>query len=106
MIGGAILQNVLTEQLPKSLTEHLSKGQEVAYQLIPSIRTMHEPEKTAVRVAFSHGTQLIWRVMIGLSVAGLLTCLLMREEEMQTEMDETWAMSEDKQKKTTEDEQA
>ncbi|KAI0656186.1 iron permease [Cubamyces menziesii] len=106
VIGGAILQNVLTEQLPKSLTEHLSKGQEVAYQLIPSIRTMHEPEKTAVRVAFSHGTQLIWRVMIGLSVAGLLSCLLMREEEMKTEMDETWAMAEDKQKKTTEDEQA
>ncbi|OSD03788.1 iron permease [Trametes coccinea BRFM310] len=104
VVGGAILQNVLTQKLPTSLTSKLPKGRDYAYQLIPNIRDMHEPQKTEVRVAFSQGTQLIWRVMIGLSAAGLLTCLLMREEEMKTEVDETWAVTEQKKgKKDAED---
>ncbi|KAI0776679.1 iron permease [Trametes elegans] len=92
VVGGAILQNVLTEKLPTPLTDTLPKGQEYAYQLIPTIPHMPEPQRSAVRAAFSDGTRLIWHVMIGLSVAGLLTCLLMREEELKTVMDETWAV--------------
>ncbi len=57
-----------------------------------------------MRAAFADGTKLIWQVMIGLSVAGLLTCLLMREEEMKTEMDETWAVV-DKVKKVSDDDE-
>ncbi|CDO75244.1 hypothetical protein BN946_scf184633.g3 [Trametes cinnabarina] len=93
VVGGAILQNVLTKKLPTSLTSTLPKGRDYAYQIIPKIHEMHEPQKTEVRVAFSEGTQLIWRVMIGLSAAGLLTCLLMREEEMKTEVDEACAVT-------------
>ncbi|KAL1937975.1 hypothetical protein VTO73DRAFT_12725 [Trametes versicolor] len=104
VVGGAILQNVLTEKLPKSLTDTLPKDQEYAYQLIPTIPSMLEPQKSEVRAAFADGTKLIWQVMIGLSVAGLLTCLLMREEEMKTEMDETWAVV-DKAKKVSDDDE-
>ncbi|KAI0632743.1 iron permease [Trametes polyzona] len=103
VVGGAILQNVLTQKLPHSLTDTLPKDQEYAYQLIPEIRHMHDPQKLDVRNAFADGTRLIWQVMVGLSVAGLLTCFLMREEEMKTEMDETWAVVE-KAKKSTSDE--
>ncbi|KAI0641028.1 iron permease [Trametes meyenii] len=102
VVGGAILQNVLEEKLPKSLTDTLPKGQEYAYQLIPTIKHMVEPQRTEVRSAFSDGTKLIWQVMIGLSAAGLLTCLLMREEELKTDMDETWAVVELKTKKVEE----
>ncbi|KAI0350929.1 iron permease [Trametes cingulata] len=101
VVGGAILQNVLEEKLPSSLKDTLPKGQEFAYQLIPQIPSMTEPQKTGVRDAFASGTQVIWRVMIGLSVAGLLTCLLMREEELKTDMDDTWAVV-DKAKKVEE----
>lgn len=47
-----------------------------------------------VRAAFAESTQLIWRVMIGVSAAGLLTCMLMREVPLRTDMDETWGLQE------------
>ncbi|KAH9856220.1 iron permease [Lenzites betulinus] len=103
VVGGAILQNVLTEKLPKSLTDTLPKGQEYAYQIVPTIPSMPEPQRTQVRNAFADGTRLIWFVMIGLSAAGLLSCLMMREEEMKTDIDETWAVV-DKSKKAPDEE--
>ncbi|KAI0826512.1 iron permease [Trametes gibbosa] len=104
VVGGAILQNVLTEKLPTSLTDTLPKNQEYAYQIVPTIPAMPEPQRTQVRKAFADGTRLIWFVMIGLSVGGLLTCLMMREEEMKTDMDDTWAIADKGKAKKSPDE--
>ncbi|PIL26158.1 MFS general substrate transporter [Ganoderma sinense ZZ0214-1] len=92
--GGAILQNVLAHRLPQSYLVTLPRAREFAYAIIPQIRRLPEPLKGQVREAFADGTRLVWWVMFGMSVAGLATCLLMREEEMKTSMDETWALQE------------
>ena len=94
VVGGAILQNVLSARLPRAYLDTLPRGQEFAYSIIPQIRRLQQPLRDHVRVAFADGTRLIWWVMLGMSVAGLLTCLLMREEEIKTSMDETWALQE------------
>ena len=82
--GGAILQNVLEDKLPAPFLATLPHGQEFAYTLIPAIPGLDEPLRSDVRVAFADGARLIWKVMIGVSAAGLLTCLLMREVDMMT----------------------
>ncbi|EIM85230.1 iron permease [Stereum hirsutum FP-91666 SS1] len=94
VIGGTILQNSLQSRLPPSFIATLPQGTQLAYSIIPLISSLTEPLKTQVRVAFAESAQLIWRVMIGISLAGLLSCGLMREVEMRTDMDETWALRE------------
>ena len=80
-----ILQNVLQSQLPPAFLATLPKRQEVAYAIIPQIPSLPEPLRSEVHAAFADGTRLVWKVMIALSAAGLLTCLLMREEPMNQE---------------------
>lgn len=93
-IGGTILQNVLLHDLPPSFVQTLPQGVEIAYAIIPTIPTLEAAFKDQVRDAFARATQLIWRVMLGISGAGLLSCLLMKEIELRTDMDEKWGLQE------------
>lgn len=94
VIGGTILQNVLARKLPTSLRASLS-GSSVAqltYSIIPEIKNLEEPLRTQAQRAFADAIALIWRVMAGIASFGLLTCLLMREVEMRSSLDERWSM--------------
>ncbi|TFK91566.1 iron permease [Polyporus arcularius HHB13444] len=93
-IGGTILQNVLLHDLPPSFVQTLPQGVEIAYAIIPSIPTLDPVFKDQVRHAFARATQLIWRVLLGVSAVGLLSCLLMKEVELRTDMDEKWGLQE------------
>ncbi|KAL1949730.1 hypothetical protein VTO73DRAFT_8611 [Trametes versicolor] len=96
VIGGTILQTKLLQALPASFTATLPHGVQIAYAVIPTIPTLHEPQRTQVRAAFAQATRLIWRVMAGLSGAGLLTCLLMQEVELRKDsLDEKWGLKQD-----------
>ncbi len=66
----------------------------LAYSLVPQIRTLEEPLKTAVRVAFAESLKTTWQVMIGISAIGLLSCLLMRGIPLNLDLDESWALEE------------
>ena len=44
--------------------------------------------------AFANAIRLVWRVMIGIAGAGLVSCLLMKEEKLRTDMDEKWGLQE------------
>ncbi|EIN09241.1 iron permease [Punctularia strigosozonata HHB-11173 SS5] len=94
VIGGAILQNRVRSILPSSLVESLPAHVEVSYALIPLIRKLPPPLKGKVQEAFARSIDLIWRVMIGISGAGLLSCLLMSEVEMRQELDDAWGLEE------------
>lgn len=96
VIGGAILQNVLRERLPATFVSTLPSGTQLAYSIIPEIRYLPLSLKAEVQVAFAQSTAIIWRVMIGVSGLGLLSCLLMREIAMRTSMDEQWGLQEHK----------
>ncbi|KAI0648808.1 iron permease [Trametes meyenii] len=82
VIGGAILQNVLLQQLPQSFTARLPQGVEVAFAAIQSISSLPDALQAEVRAVFAHATRLIWFVMIGVSGAGFLSCFLLRDVQM------------------------
>ncbi|KAI0636118.1 iron permease [Trametes polyzona] len=93
VVGGTILQSKLLETLPSSFTASLPQGVQIAYAIIPTIPHLKDPLQMEVRAAFAQATRLIWRIMAGLSGAGLLTCLLMREVELRKDsLDEKWGL--------------
>ncbi|KAI0759680.1 iron permease [Trametes elegans] len=96
VIGGTILQNVLLRDLPRTFTARFPQGVQIAYAVIPTVRTLPEPLKDEVRATFARAARLIWHVMLGVAGAGLLSCLLMREVELRKDsLDDQWGLKED-----------
>ncbi|KAL1949725.1 hypothetical protein VTO73DRAFT_8606 [Trametes versicolor] len=95
VVGGTILQNTLLKELPPDFAARFPQGVQIAYAVIPTINGLQEPLRTQVRAVFARATRLIWRVMLGVSGAGLLTVLLMREEKLRQDMDGTWGLQEE-----------
>ncbi|KAK0185168.1 MFS general substrate transporter [Armillaria mellea] len=91
-IGSTILQNKLKINLPASYLASFPAGHEIAYAAIPGIPTLAEPLRTEVMVAFAESMKVVWQTMVGISGAGLLFSLLMREVEMVGVVDETFAL--------------
>ena len=92
------MQNVLLNKLPKSFTSQFPQGVQIAYAIIPTISRLPEPLKSQVRAAFALATRLIWQVMIGISGAGFLSVLLMRELKLREERDAQWGLQDEKDK--------
>lgn len=104
-IGSTVLQNELKKKLPAAFlaTYGVQAGAEIAYSVIPVVPFLPEPLKDEVRAAFAQSVAVIWRVMIGISAAGLLGVLLLRELKMHEVTDEEWGIAE---KKKRDEEQA
>ncbi|KAJ6456450.1 major facilitator superfamily domain-containing protein [Mycena sanguinolenta] len=92
-VGGAVLQNVLQRRTPGS-SPCASSSTNLVYSIIPCVATLPEPLKDEVRAAFADALQTIWRIMIGISGAGLLFSLLMKPFPLHTTKDENWALRE------------
>ena len=101
-IGGAVLQNLLRQQLPESFTSQLPAGIEVAYAAIPLIPALQEPLQSQVRAAFAFSTRRLWQILIGISGVGLLSVGLMSEIPMRSDVVEQWGLQE-RQRATEED---
>ncbi|OSC98129.1 iron permease [Trametes coccinea BRFM310] len=100
VIAGAIVQNVLQNQLPQAFLVTLPEGAQIAYAAIPVISSIPDGDVRAeVRTAFAHATRLVWHVMVGFAGAGFLSTLLMREEEMKRSLDERWGLEDMDRKK-------
>ncbi|KAG8956433.1 hypothetical protein FRC00_004962 [Tulasnella sp. 408] len=98
-IGATILQNELKRKLPRAFLEGLGSGAvEITYAAIPAIRSLEEPTKTEVKQAFAGSLRVIWLVMAGISAAGTLLVLGMKEIKMHEVTDEDWGMKEEKNK--------
>ncbi|KAI0057930.1 hypothetical protein BV25DRAFT_1994673 [Artomyces pyxidatus] len=96
-IGGTILQNSLRKKLPAAFDAQFPFGVQIAYAAIPRIRSLDPHLQSLVRDAFASSLQLLWKVMIGIAGAGLLSVLLMKElTTMRTDLDEQWGMQERK----------
>ncbi|KAI1785125.1 iron permease [Ganoderma leucocontextum] len=95
VLGGTILQNSLLNKLPAEFTSQFPQGVQIAYAIIPTISGLPEPLKGQVRAAFAQSTQLIWRVMIGISGAGLLSVFLMRELKLRQDRDAQWGLQDE-----------
>ncbi|KAG8874274.1 hypothetical protein FRB97_006046 [Tulasnella sp. 331] len=89
-IGSTILQNSLKQKLPAAFMETVSsQGAEIAYSIIPVVGSLSESLQSQVQDAFAGSVQVIWRVMIGLSAAGLVCVLMMHEMT-----DKDWGLAE------------
>jgi hypothetical protein len=96
VIGGTILQNRVKASLPAEVVSELPPDTSITYALIPVIHTLPPIVQDAVRSAFAEGLKTLWRVMLGVSGFGLLSVLVMKEERMRRDMDERWALQEEK----------
>ncbi|KAI9067692.1 MFS multidrug transporter [Trametes sanguinea] len=91
-IGATILQNELKRRLPAAFLQQFPDGIEIAYAAIPIISDLDEPLRTEVRVAFAQSMATIWKVLAGISAAGFLSVLLLREIPMQTYIDDQFGL--------------
>ncbi|KAF9062266.1 iron permease [Rhodocollybia butyracea] len=92
VIGGAILQKKLQHTLPAHFLSTLPHHTQFTYSLVPLISKLPEALQDEVRLGFSQSLQVVWWVMCGISGVGLLSCFLMDEIPLRTDMDETWGL--------------
>ncbi|KAG8703167.1 hypothetical protein FRC09_004312 [Ceratobasidium sp. 395] len=102
-IGSSVLQTELSKRLPLQFTAQFPGGSDIAFSAIPFINALEEPLRSEVRAAFADSLAILWKVMIGIAGMGLISVLLMKEVEMNTQTDEKWAIE---QKKVNADEKA
>jgi hypothetical protein len=90
--GGAILQNELKNKLPASFLTLFRQGVEIAFQMIPVIPSLNQPLKDDVRNTFGFALKVVWQVVLGISIAGMLCNIGMKQLKLHTEIDDDWGM--------------
>jgi hypothetical protein len=88
--GGAIIQNELKKKLPASFLTQFPQGVEIAFETIPTIPSLTQPLKDEVRNTFGIALKVVWQFVLGVSVAGLLCTIGMRQLQLHTKIDEDW----------------
>ncbi|KAH9962017.1 hypothetical protein BGW80DRAFT_1255739 [Lactifluus volemus] len=69
---------------------YFPQGVEIAFATIPVIPTMSSPLKDVVRDTFGDALRVVWQAVLGMSIAGFLFSLGMRQLELHTVIDEDW----------------
>ncbi|KAF7308181.1 Iron permease [Mycena chlorophos] len=106
-IGGTVLENELSKKLPQEFIAQVGSSVEIAYSAIPVIRTLTDQAlKLQVQTAFADSLRVVWLVMCGISGLGFLSCFLLREIPMGTQVDETYTLKETKEQKKLRDAEA
>ncbi|CAK5262641.1 unnamed protein product [Mycena citricolor] len=95
-IAGSILQNELSRNLPPAFVAQFPPHYEIAYAAIPAIDLLDQPLKSEVQAAFASSMSVIWQVMIGICGLGFLLSLLMKEVPMSMDVDDSYALEEEK----------
>ncbi|KAH8101534.1 MFS general substrate transporter [Cristinia sonorae] len=93
-IAGTILQNELTKKLPAQLIAQLPSGSDLAYSIIPQIRSLPEPLKGETQDAFLQSTRLVWIILSAISGVGLLTVFATEHIPLHRKTDSNWDMKE------------
>ena len=93
-VASTVLQNELKRTLPAAFLARFPGGLEIAFAAIPLIGGLDEPLRSEVRAAFADSMRVIWLVMVGISGAGLLTVVLLKEVPMKDMTDERYALEE------------
>ncbi|KAJ6461401.1 MFS general substrate transporter [Mycena sanguinolenta] len=91
-IGATVLQNELQHRLPAEFIESFVPNQDLTYVFIPLIRSLSEPLRTQVQNAFTNSLRVLWKVMLVLCGAGLLTVFTQREIPLHRNTDPEWGI--------------
>ncbi|BGP49770.1 hypothetical protein JCM10450v2_005675 [Rhodotorula kratochvilovae] len=99
-IGSTIFSNELTKNLPEEFASQFGEMTgDIAYALIPQIKTLAEPLRSDVQAAFADSLRTIWQVLIGVAGLGLVVSVFMQSLPLTTEMDEeNWGLKEKEKK--------
>ncbi|KAJ7641547.1 major facilitator superfamily domain-containing protein [Roridomyces roridus] len=89
-IGGTVVQNQLIHRLPSAFLAQFPGGTQIAFEIIPSIKSLPQPLKDQVRHAFAGSLQVLWNVIAGVSGLGLLISLAMKHLPLHTSVDSNW----------------
>lgn len=93
-IATTILRNQLKEKLPVEFTNTLPADIDVTFSAISQISGLTEPVKSQVRKAFADSLSVVWKVMIGISLAGMISNLALQEIPMNTITDDNYGLQE------------
>jgi hypothetical protein len=88
--GGAIIQNELKKKLPASFLTKFPQGVEIAFETIPAIPSLEQPLKDAVRNTFGIALKVVFQLVLGVAIAGLLCSIGMKQLQLHTKIDEDW----------------
>jgi hypothetical protein len=91
-IGGAIIQNELKKKLPASFLTLFPQGVQIAFATIPVIPSLNQPLKDEVRNTFGIALKVVWQVVLGISIVGMLCNIGMKQLKLHTEIDKDWAV--------------
>ncbi|KAJ7151953.1 iron permease [Mycena filopes] len=97
-IGGTVLQNELQKRLPSTFALEFPQGTAIAYSIIPLIRTLPQPLKGEIQIAFAESLRVVWQVLIGISGIDFLASLAMKRLPLHTEVDKKWGITESERK--------
>jgi hypothetical protein len=82
--GGAIIQNELKNRLPTSFLTQFSQGVEIAFETIPIIPSLNQLLKDDVRNTFGIALKVVWQVVLGISIAGMLCNIGVKQLKLHT----------------------
>ncbi|KAF8523951.1 iron permease [Hysterangium stoloniferum] len=92
-LGGSILQNTLSTELPASFIALFPPHTDIAYAAIDIIPTLPPDQRKLVTEGFARSIGMIWKVLAGVAGGGLLSCFLMQEIPMSDEIDENFTLA-------------
>ena len=87
------MQNELKKNLPASFIARFPEGVEVAFATIPIIPTLDSALRDEVKNTFGEALKVVWQMVLGISIAGFLLSLGMRQLQLHTEIDVDWGRS-------------
>jgi len=93
-LGGSILQNSLSTNLPASFIALFPPHTDIAYAAIDVIPTLPADQRKIVTDGFAKSLAMVWKVLAGVAGGGLISCFIMKEIPLSDELDETYALNE------------
>jgi hypothetical protein len=76
--------------LPASFLTQFPQGVEIAFETIPIVPSLNQPLKDDVRNTFGIALKVVWQVVLGISIAGILCNIGMKQLKLHTEINEDW----------------
>jgi hypothetical protein len=76
--------------LPASFLTQFPQDVEIAFETIPIIPSLNQPLKGDVRNTFGMALKVVWQVVLGISIAGMLSNIGMKQLELHMEINEEW----------------
>jgi hypothetical protein len=87
------MQNQLKRHLPAFFTSLFPPNQNLSYAAVAAIPRLPPAQRIAVTNVFADALQVVWRILISVPVAGLVSCMWMQEIPTSRDVDARFALN-------------